>query len=65
MALPGRAFADYVQALTSWRRLPYLDPGLPDAVLPKGWTGARAAELFLDLRERLAGPAEEFVTEIR
>ncbi len=64
-ALPGRAFADYVQALTTWRRLPYLDPGLPDAVLPKGWTGARAAELFLDLRERLAGPAEEFVTAIR
>ena len=23
------AFADYVQLLTQWRRLPYLDPGLP------------------------------------
>ncbi len=62
---PGNAFADYVQALTSWRRLPYLDPGLPDDVLPKGWTGTRAAELFLDLRERLAGPAKEFVAAIR
>ncbi len=61
----GTAFRDYVQALTAWRRLPYLDPGLPDAVLPKGWTGARAADLFFDLRSRLAGPAEDFVTGIR
>ena len=25
----AQAFADYVRALTAWRRLPYLDPGLP------------------------------------
>ena len=26
---PGQAFADYVRVLTAWRRLPFLDPGLP------------------------------------
>ena len=57
----GQAFADYVGALTQWRRLPFLDPGLPEAVLPAGWNGLRAADTFFELRERLAGPAANFV----
>ncbi len=61
----GTAFRDYVRALTSWRRLPYLDPGLPDGVLPQGWTGARAADIFFGLRERLAEPAGAFVATLR
>lgn len=28
-AKEAEAFADYVSVLTHWRRLPYLDPGLP------------------------------------
>jgi phenylacetic acid degradation operon negative regulatory protein len=56
-AEPGQAFADYVRLLTEWRRLPYADPGLPLELLPPGWTGERAAELFAQLRERLEGPA--------
>jgi phenylacetic acid degradation operon negative regulatory protein len=51
------AFADYVRALTAWRRLPYLDPGLSPEVLPRGWPGARAADIFFELRTRLADPA--------
>jgi phenylacetic acid degradation operon negative regulatory protein len=31
---PGAAFGDYVRALTEWRRLPFLDPGLPRELLP-------------------------------
>jgi phenylacetic acid degradation operon negative regulatory protein len=56
---PGEAFADYVRVLTDWRRLPYLDPGLPAELLPPGWTGARAAEIFFSLQSRLAGAAGE------
>jgi len=63
--LGGDAFADYVRALTAWRRLPFLDPGLPEAVLPDGWNGIRAADTFFELRDRLAGPAAEFVTARR
>ncbi len=29
-----------------WRRFPFLDPGLPAALLPSNWSGAKAAELF-------------------
>ena len=64
-AVQGDAFADYVRALTAWRRLPYLDPGLPDDVLPSGWSGQRAADLFFELRERLAAPAATFVASTR
>ena len=58
---PGQAFADYVGALTQWRRLPFLDPGLPEAVLPTRWNGIRAADTFFELRDQLSGPAAEFV----
>jgi phenylacetic acid degradation operon negative regulatory protein len=58
------AFADYVRALTGWRRLPYLDPGLPAELLPDGWAGIRAAELFFTLRSRLSDPAEAHVQRI-
>jgi phenylacetic acid degradation operon negative regulatory protein len=53
------AFADYVRVLTDWRRLPYLDPGLPAELLPPGWAGAQAAEIFFTLQSRLAGAAGE------
>ncbi|WP_371576085.1 PaaX family transcriptional regulator C-terminal domain-containing protein [Streptomyces sp. NBC_01314] len=29
-----------------WRRFPFLDPRLPSKLLPAGWSGAKAAELF-------------------
>ena len=59
------AFADYLQLLTSWRRLPYLDPGLHAELLPEGWRGAEAAEIFFELHERLAPAAHLHVEECR
>jgi phenylacetic acid degradation operon negative regulatory protein len=44
--------------LTAWRRLRYLDPGLPLELLPAGWKGVAAAELFERLDTALAAPAE-------
>lgn len=61
---PAQAFIDYLTALTDWRRLPYSDPGLPAEILPADWNGVRAADTFFELRERLAGPAHEFVESI-
>jgi len=55
------AFADYVLALTAWRRLPFLDPGLPAELLPADWHGLRAARTFAALRARLATPARAYV----
>ncbi len=54
---PARAFTAYVPMLTAWRRLPYLDPGIPLELLPAGWPGVHAADLFAELDARLREPA--------
>ena len=54
---PARAFAAYVPMLTAWRRLPYLDPGIPLDLLPDGWPGVKAGDLFATLDGRLREPA--------
>jgi phenylacetic acid degradation operon negative regulatory protein len=58
------AFADYVLTLTAWRRLPFLDPGLPAELLPADWHGLRAARTFAALRARLAAPAQAYVVTV-
>lgn len=35
-----------IELVHAWRRFPSIDPGLPARLLPAGWSGARAAELF-------------------
>jgi phenylacetic acid degradation operon negative regulatory protein len=58
------AFTDYVPVLTDWRRLPYLDPGLPAELLPDDWIGIRAAEEFFALRSMLEEPARGYVLNV-
>ena len=57
----AHAFAVWVRALTAWRRLPYLDPGLPVELLPAEWPAPGARALLAALREALAEPAHSFV----
>jgi phenylacetic acid degradation operon negative regulatory protein len=52
-----QAFRHYVPMLTQWRRLPYLDPGLPAELLPNDWNAVAARRVFLDLHDLLATPA--------
>lgn len=58
------AFVDYTLVLNAWRKFPYLDPGLPLELLPPRWAGQRAAEVFFAVRERLAEPAQRYVSEV-
>ncbi|MEY9843525.1 PaaX family transcriptional regulator C-terminal domain-containing protein [Streptacidiphilus sp. MAP5-3] len=62
VSLP-EAFADHLRAVDSWRRLPYLDPGLPMELLPAGWPGQRAARVFQELDARLRDASRDFVRE--
>ncbi|KAB1989103.1 PaaX family transcriptional regulator [Streptomyces triticiradicis] len=57
---PEAAYRDYLLALDSWRHLPYTDPGLPAALLPGNWPGARSATVFRALHERLRDAGAEF-----
>lgn len=56
---PARAFTAYVPMLTAWRRLPYLDPGIPLDLLPDDWPGIRAGDLFTELDARLRDGAAQ------
>jgi phenylacetic acid degradation operon negative regulatory protein len=59
----GRAaFTDTIRAMAGWRKLPFLDPGLPAEVLPAGWEGERAAWIYFTLLGRLDAPATAWVT---
>ncbi|WP_413249490.1 PaaX family transcriptional regulator C-terminal domain-containing protein [Sinomonas flava] len=58
------AFTDYVSLLTHWRRLPYLDPGLPAEYLPGNWQGLVAQRLFAELHAKLAGPARRHAERV-
>jgi phenylacetic acid degradation operon negative regulatory protein len=60
----SRAFADDVLLLTAWRRLPYLDPGLPVEFLPDDWQGIAAQRLFTTLHARLAAPAARHAARV-
>ncbi|MFD8380493.1 PaaX family transcriptional regulator C-terminal domain-containing protein [Streptomyces sp. NPDC059679] len=60
----GDAYRDYVLALDSWRFLPYADPGLPPALLPRDWPGVRAAEVFTALHHRLYDAGAGYVREV-
>lgn len=58
------AFRAYVFAITQWRRLPYLDPGIPLELLPDKWAAIEAERLFDELHRGLAPASEQFVTEL-
>lgn len=57
---PETAFARWVRSVDEWRILPYVDPGLPPAMLPPTWPGFAAIERFGRLREGLEAPARTF-----
>jgi phenylacetic acid degradation operon negative regulatory protein len=43
---------DQIHLVHAWRRFPFLDPQLPAELLPGGWAGAKAAELFRERHEQ-------------
>ncbi len=44
----------------AYRRFPFVDPDLPDVLLPAGWIGLEARELFLKLNAALRERAERY-----
>src|SRR6478735_3451205 len=42
----GDCCADLIELVHEWRRFPFMDPGIPGGLLPRGWSGRRARETF-------------------
>lgn len=55
------AFERFVPALDEWRVIPYLDPGLPQRMLPADWPGPAAVRLFADAQHRCLAPSRRWV----
>lgn len=58
---PLAAYRAYLPLLTAWRRLPYLDPGLPLDLLPADWPGLHAEQLFVAADRALRDAAARHV----
>ena len=54
---PDEAFATYLGVVDHWRQLPFRDPGLPEPLLPPGWSGREAGSVFERLVAHLEGRA--------
>ncbi len=64
-ALPGpEALRTRIELVSAYRTFPFRDPDLPGELLPEGWPGRRAHELFVAAHDALAAPADRFVTEV-
>jgi phenylacetic acid degradation operon negative regulatory protein len=55
------ALTERMRLIYDYRHFPFRDPDLPPALLPAGWSGQRAHEVFLDAHELLREPAERAV----
>lgn len=55
----AEAFRGQVRLVQEWRRFPFLDPGLPAALLPATWPGPAAAELFHQRHDAWHAAAQE------
>jgi phenylacetic acid degradation operon negative regulatory protein len=53
-------FSEKIRLVHEYRKFLFVDPGLPDALLPSGWPGRDAARLFRDVYRLLDGPAARF-----
>jgi phenylacetic acid degradation operon negative regulatory protein len=51
------ALTAVVELVHAWRRFPWIDPLLPDELLPARWPGRPAAALFAQLHDRWAAAA--------
>jgi phenylacetic acid degradation operon negative regulatory protein len=60
---PYDSFVHQVRLVHEWRRFPFLDPDLPGDLLPRDWSGYRAAELFHRLHEQWRSAAWAWWTD--
>lgn len=61
---PEEALIERMRLTYDYRKFPFRDPDLPSELLPAGWLGREAHELFLEAHDLLRAPAEKFYDEI-
>ncbi|MDH5161774.1 phenylacetic acid degradation operon negative regulatory protein PaaX [Heyndrickxia oleronia] len=61
---PADCFVERTKLVHEYRKFLFIDPGLPEELLPKKWLGNQAALLFSDYHKELAVPAGQFFESI-
>jgi phenylacetic acid degradation operon negative regulatory protein len=56
---PEAAFRAQTELVHTWRKFPFLDPALPQEMLPAQWPRTRAHQVFIDRHAEWQGPAQE------
>ncbi|MFC9359570.1 PaaX family transcriptional regulator C-terminal domain-containing protein [Rhodococcus sp. NPDC057014] len=62
---PREAFVRFVPLLDEWRIIPYIDPGLPEGMLPADWPGADSVHLFAEARDRYLAGSRDWVRSVQ
>ncbi|SDI15993.1 phenylacetic acid degradation operon negative regulatory protein PaaX [Alteribacillus bidgolensis] len=60
----GSCFVERTMLVHQYRKFLFVDPGLPQELLPKNWLGDSAAALFADYYKTLAKPANRFFESV-
>jgi phenylacetic acid degradation operon negative regulatory protein len=61
---PCQCFVERFNLVHEYRKLPFLDPDLPQELLPDNWLRPRAAALFDEYHNSLAGRANEYFDSV-
>ena len=61
---PKECFVQRFMLIHEYRSSPYVDPNLPPELLPDGWLGEKATQLFQQYHELLIDGAEAFVESV-
>ncbi|WP_409291168.1 phenylacetic acid degradation operon negative regulatory protein PaaX [Peribacillus sp. SCS-37] len=56
----AECFVERAKLVHEYRKFLFVDPGLPEELLPEKWLGGHAASLFSDYYRELAEPASRF-----
>jgi phenylacetic acid degradation operon negative regulatory protein len=60
----AECFVERTKLVHEYRKFLFIDPGLPEELLPKEWMGSHAASLFSEYYKELAKPASRFFEEV-
>jgi phenylacetic acid degradation operon negative regulatory protein len=61
---PEAAFRAQTELVHTWRKFPFLDPDLPQEMLPSRWPRTRAHEVFASRHDEWQSAAEEYFSSL-
>jgi phenylacetic acid degradation operon negative regulatory protein len=61
---PEAVFRAQTELVHAWRKFPFLDPDLPESVLPRGWPRRRAHDVFQERHGAWHAMAQDYFSSL-